>query len=334
MDHKFGHRPTPKNIMSTMDQPSPESETLVLGSHEVESLLSQSPLVDAVARALRAYSDGSAEAPPRVAASTPAGLLAAMPAYLPGVALSTKLITVFPGNHALGRPSHQGLVALFDETDGRLLCLMDAAPITAHRTAAVSTLSALLLARPEAHIVAILGTGVQARAHLDALLASGRFDQVRVAGRHSAPILNWGHPQVQASTDFEAAVTGADVVVCCTNASSPILALSWLRPGCHVISVGTGAELDPPTVGQGAIFVEWRGAVTNPPPAGAVELQGRDPLTVTELGEVLADPRRGRDSGDQITVFKSTGLGVEDSAAARLLYDAARQVGVGRTLQW
>ncbi|HUY55278.1 MAG TPA: ornithine cyclodeaminase family protein [Candidatus Nanopelagicaceae bacterium] len=320
--------------MSELDQPDPEGHTLVLAAHEVERLLRESPLVDAVAQALRAYSDGSAVAPPRVAATTPAGLLAAMPAYLPGVALSTKLITVFPDNQALGRPSHQGIVALFDETDGRLLCLMDAAPITAHRTAAVSALSVALLAQPESHVLAVLGAGVQARSHLDLLLATGRFDQVRIASRHPVPVSNWGHPQVQEATSFEAAVTMADVVVCCTNANSPILAHGWLEPGCHVISVGSGAELDPPTVSQGAVFVEWRGAVTTPPPAGAAELQGRDPLTVTELGEVLADPRRGRDRADRITVFKSTGLAVEDSAAARLVYDAAQRQGVGRNLQW
>lgn len=309
---------------------------LLLSAAEVDRSLAGAPLVEAMAQALSAYSAGVAIAPPRVGAGSPAGMLAAMPAYLPGVALSTKLITVFPGNHSLGRPSHQGLVALFDETDGHLLCLMDAAPITAHRTAAVSALSMRLLARPAPGILTVLGSGVQASAHLAALLKEARFSEVRVAARNlaQAQALAAGHPRTKVLSSFEAAVAGANVVACCTNANAPILAAGWLAPGCHVISVGSGRELDSASLDRAAVFVEWRGAVTSQPPAGAVELQGRDPLQVTELGEVLADPRLGRAFADQITVFKSTGLAVEDSAAARLIYDAAVASGVGRNIPW
>ncbi|MHB1638980.1 MAG: ornithine cyclodeaminase family protein [Candidatus Dormibacteria bacterium] len=318
------------------EPPGDEEQVLLLSGAEVESLLVGSALVDAVAGALRSYSSGSAVAPPRVAASTSGGLLAAMPAYLPGVALSTKLISIFPRNHELGRASHQGVVALFDDEDGRLLCLMNAEPITSRRTPAVSALSVALLARAESRILAVLGAGVQARTHLDAVASIRGFTEIRLAARHPdrAQSLAAGYPRCRVMPTFEAAVTMADVVVCCTGADAPIVKHQWLSPGCHVVSVGTGPELDADTVATGRIFVEWRGAVTSPPPAGAKELQGRDPLSVTELGEVLADPQRGRTAAEQITVFKSTGLGVEDAAAARLVYDAARLKGVGRTCRW
>jgi ornithine cyclodeaminase/alanine dehydrogenase-like protein (mu-crystallin family) len=130
---------------------------------------------------------------------------------------------------------------------------------------------------------------------------------------------------------FEQAVTGADVVCCCTDARQPVLSARWLAPGTHVSSVGGtfGPELDAGTVRAGRVFVEWRGAARNPPPAGAHELQGLDPDTVTEIGEVLAGTRPGRGRDDEITVYKSTGHAVEDAAAARLVDRRARAAGAG-----
>ena len=143
--------------------PTSESGLLVLGGDDVGSLLSGPQLLEALARALQAYSAGEADSPPRIAALAPKGLLAAMPAYLPGQGLAAKLIAVFPGNPTQGRPSHQGLVALFDDRDGRPLCVLDAKQITAVRTAAVSALSVRELARPGAAVLAVLGSGEQAR---------------------------------------------------------------------------------------------------------------------------------------------------------------------------
>ena len=127
---------------------------------------------------------------------------------------------------------------------------------------------------------------------------------------------------------------GADVVACCTDAREPILQRDWLAPGVHVSAVGGtfGRELDDATVAAGRVFVEWRGAVTNPPPTGAHELQGLDPASVTEVGEVIAKTRPGRRSRDEITIYKSTGHAVEDAATARLVFDRARQMGVGTRL--
>jgi ornithine cyclodeaminase/alanine dehydrogenase-like protein (mu-crystallin family) len=151
----------------------------------------------------------------------------------------------------------------------------------------------------------------------------------RTPGRAAA--LAEGHPLARAAASFEEAVAGADVVCCCTDAREPVLKAGWLAPGAHVSSVGGtfGPELDPVTVRSGRVFVEWRGAVTSPPPAGAHDLQGLDPATVTEIGEVLAGTSPGRTAHDQLTVYKSTGHAVEDAAAAELVYRRAVEAGAG-----
>lgn len=317
-------------------QGGPQSGLLILSGQDVASVLAGPELLDPVARALVEYSGGGANSPPRVGAVAPGGWLGAMPAYLASGALAAKLITVFPGNSAQGRSSHQGLVALFDDQDGRPLCVMDARPLTALRTAAVSTLTVRELARPGARVLAVLGGGEQARSHLQLVPTVRAFSQLRLAARRRDQALALAHdfPGCQVLDSFEAAVRGADVVLCCTNSPDPVVRLSWLSPGVHLVSVGTGAEVDEYTLREARLFVEWRGAVTSPPPAGAVELQGLNPDVVTELGEVLAGAKPGRLHGDEVTVFKSTGLGVEDAAAARAVYDAALTRGLGASMPW
>jgi ornithine cyclodeaminase/alanine dehydrogenase-like protein (mu-crystallin family) len=315
---------------------SPDGDVLVLGPTEVAALLPGTDLLEAVAAALIAYSAGSAIAPPRVVAPAGQGLLCAMPAYVPGVALAAKVISVFPQNPALGMPAHQGLIALFDDADGRLVCLMDAATVTGARTAAVSALAANVLASPSASVLTIIGSGVQARAHLASLTAVRRFAEVRVVARERerAKAVSDSYPGSVVWSSVEEALRGADVVACCTAASAPILERGWLEPGCHVLSVGSGPELDPATVNSGEVFVEWRGAVTNPPPVGAGELQGMDPNDVVELGAILGDERPTRKYSQVIRIFKSTGLAVEDAAAARVIFEAAMAVGSGQLLNW
>jgi ornithine cyclodeaminase/alanine dehydrogenase-like protein (mu-crystallin family) len=136
------------------------------------------------------------------------------------------------------------------------------------------------------------------------------------------------------ANSFEEAVSGADVVACCTDARQPVIRRAWLKPGVHVSSVGGtfGPEVDAETVAAARVFVEWRGAAVNAPPAGAHELQGLDPDMITEVGEVLAGTRPGRTSENDITLYKSTGHAVEDAATARLVYDRARSEGVGVSL--
>jgi ornithine cyclodeaminase/alanine dehydrogenase-like protein (mu-crystallin family) len=309
-------------------------DLLYLSRADVEKLLDVDAMLDALAKGFVLYSSGVASVPVRTAARVgDHNLLGVMPGYFPGVALETKLVSVFPANDEHGIPSHQGLIALFDEKDGAPLALMDGTYITAIRTGGSAAVAARLLAREDAHVLAILGAGAQGSSHLATFPRVRDFKEIRIASRNTqrAKSLAESHPRALGVASFEDAVRGADVVACCTDAREPIVERDWLAPGTHLSAVGGtfGPELDRETVDACRVFVEWRGAVTNPPPAGAHELQGRDPASVTELGEVLAGRKPGRQSADEITLYKSTGHAVEDAATARLVYDRARQEGVG-----
>lgn len=309
----------------------------VLAHQDVQRLLDLDEMLRALERAFVELSAGRTNVPPRVAARTENGLLAAMPGYLPGVALGTKLVSVFPANHERGLPSHRGVIALFDETDGAMTALMDASYITAMRTGGAAAVSANILARREARVLAILGAGAQGHSHLATLPLVRTFSEIRLASRNRehAAQLAAKDPRCVVADSFEDAVRGADVVSCCTDAREPILCWKWLKPGAHVTSVGGsfGPELDAETIEAGRVFVEWRGAATHAPPAGAQELQGVDPQELTELGEVLAKRRPGRASDEEITVYKSTGHAVEDAAAARLVLDRAVRENAGQLVE-
>ena len=312
-------------------------ELLYLSRADVERLLDIDAMLDALARALVILSSGITSVPPRTAARIPdLGLMGVMAGYVPGVALEVKLVSVFPANDSRGLPSHQALIALFDESDGAPLALMDGTYITAIRTGGAAAVAARALARNDAKVLAILGAGVQGGSHLETFTPVRDFKEIRVASRDraKATALAARHPRASVATSFEEAVRGADVVACCTDAREPVIRREWLAPGVHVSSVGGtfGPELDSETVAAGKVFVEWRGAALNPPPAGAHELQGLDADKITEVGEVLAGTRPGRTSEHDITVYKSTGHAVEDAATARLVYDRARAEGAGLTL--
>jgi alanine dehydrogenase len=297
---------------------------LVLSQEDVRRLLDVDELIDALADAFVDVSAGRASVPPRVAAFVPEkGLLAAMPGYAAGV-LETKLVSIFPDHE----PSHQALIAVFDPETGTPLALMDGTYITATRTAAASALSTRLLAREDARVLSILGTGVQARSHLDAVTRVRDFEEVRVAGRSREQAEALG---VAVVGSFDAAVREADVVCACTDASAPVLRRAWLASGTHVTSVGAsrdGPELDEGTVRADVLAVESRVAF-EPYPSGAHELQGLDPAAAVELGELVAGTRPGRTSREQITVYKSMGHAAEDAAAARLVYERALREGAG-----
>jgi len=312
-------------------------ELLYLSRADVERLLDIDSMLDALGKALIVFSSGTTSVPPRAGARVgERGILGAMPGYVPGIALEVKLVSVFPANHHHGLPSHQGLIAIFDEDTGAPLAVMDGTYITALRTGGTAAVAARTLARKDASILAILGAGVQGHSHLETFPRIRDFKEIRVASRDvgKAKQLAARHERAVVARSFEAAVRGADVVACCTDAREPILRREWLKPGVHVSSVGGtwGPELDAETIAAGRVFVEWRGAATTPPPAGAIELQGLDPSSLTEVGEVLAGTRPGRQSVEEITVYKSTGHAVEDAAAARLVYDRAKAEGVGISL--
>lgn len=309
----------------------------LISQADVERLLDLDRLIAALAAAFERLSAGAASVPGRTAANTPDGLLGVMPGYLPGAGLEVKLVSVFAGNHARGLPSHQALIALFDDTDGRPLALMDGTTITAVRTGAAAALSARLLGRPDARVLAILGAGVQGLSHLRAMRRVRDFSEIRVASRNPVHAKEFAAADtgVVAARSFEAAVAGADVVCCCTDAAEPILHRAWLSPGAHVTSVGAarrGPELAPDVVQADVLAVESRAAFL-PYPAGAHELQGLDPQAAVELGELIAGTRRGRQGAEDLTVYKSTGHAVEDIAAARLVYEQALAENAGTTVE-
>ena len=228
---------------------------LVLSRREVEELLDLDALVDAVAAAMADLSAGRASMPARTAAhvSERSAFLAVMPAYVPAVgALTTKLVSLFPLNEGTATPTHQALIAIFDPEDGRPVALIDGTHITATRTAAGSALSVRLLARADATTLAILGTGVQARAHAHAVARIAAVEDVRLAGRDAERTVavaaelaeELGRPVRACSTHAEA-LAGAGIVCACTNAAEAVVQREWLSPGAHVTSVGfdpTGAR--------------------------------------------------------------------------------------------
>jgi ornithine cyclodeaminase len=293
---------------------------LVLTRSEVEGLLDLDALLDALAAAHAELSAGQASLVPRVGAfAGQDGILGAMPAYVPSSGLGCKLVTLFPGNR--DRPTHQAVIALFDPATGTPAALMDGTYITAMRTAAAAALAARLLARPDARVLAILGTGVQSRSAQEMFPRARDFAEVRVAGRG----------------EFEEAVRGADVVHATTASPEPVVRFDWLSPGAHVSSVGYGAggsELDPAIVERAdVVVVEQRDSAFAPLPAGAPELAPRGRDGVVELGEIVAGTADGRSSGDQITLYKSVGVAVQDLAAAALVLAAARERGAGQEIE-
>ena len=308
---------------------------LVLSRDEVRRLLDLEQLLEALERVFVELSAGRVSVPPRIAASTERGFLGAMPGYADGI-LETKLVSVFAGNHELGLPSHQAMIALFDHETGKPLALMDGTEITAVRTGAASAVATRALARADARVLAVLGAGVQARSHVDAVTRVRELEEVRVASRdadHAAALA--AEVGGTACASFEEAVSGADIVCACTDSGQPLFPADWLTPGMHVTSVGAsrdGPELDREVVRAGLLAVESRVAF-EPYPAGAHELQGLDPSNAVELGEILAGTRQGRTSPEQVTVYKSTGHAVEDAAAAGLVYHSALEDGAGTEVE-
>lgn len=321
---------------------------LVLSRKDIEALLDLDALVDAVAAAMADLSAGRASMPSRIAAmvSERDALLAAMPAYLPSTgALATKLVSLFPRN--TDRPTHQALIAVFDATDGTPLAVMDGAHITAARTAAGSALSARLLSRPESSTLAILGTGVQARAHAAALVRMRPVRAVRIAGRDPAKARRLAgtlagelgeRVEVTAVASWAEAMAGADIVCAATHSPDPVVQREYVAAGTHIASVGynpAGVEVDVRTVADALVVVESRAAALAPVPAGSNDLQAAieagllSESAVVEIGEIVSGAKPGRTSPVQITLYKSVGVAAQDAAAAALVLEAARAAGAG-----
>jgi ornithine cyclodeaminase len=308
---------------------------LVLTRTDVEELLDLDDLLEALARAHAELASGTVSMPPRIAAFTPDGLLAAMPAYVPSAGLGAKLVTLFPGN--TDRPTHQAVIMLLDPATGTPAALLDGTYITEARTAGAAALAARLLARDDSRVLAILGTGAQARSHAHAFARLRDWEEIRIAGRDPAKAAELAaEVGARAASSFEEAVRGADVVAATTHSKEPVVRRDWLSPGAHVSSVGfpgEGSELDPAIVREATLVVETRAAL-EPPPAGAPELQGLDKSAIhAELGELVAGTRPGRATPGEITLYKSVGVAVQDLAAAALVVAAAGERGAGLEIE-
>jgi alanine dehydrogenase len=293
---------------------------VLLDEDAVRRLLRMEDLIPAMARALADLSAGKVVQPVRLMLPVAEhhGFFATMPAYAAGV-LGAKLVTFYPGNQ--GIPTHHALILLFRPDTGEPLVTMDGRLITEMRTAAVSAVATQRLARPEASVLAILGSGVQAGSHLQALRLVCGFRDVRVWSPRNAGTFadRFG---VRAVGTPEEAVQGADVVVVATSSRTPVLRGEWLSPGTHVNAVGAcrpdWRELDDETLRRARLYVESREAATRE--SGDVIAAGE---VVAEIGEVVSGTRPGRQGAEVVTLFKSVGVAVEDVVTADLVYREA-----------
>ena len=326
------------------------TDVLVLDAPTVRRLLPMDRCIDVMADALAGLARGEAANPLRSIAALPyqQAWLALMPGAqaLPG-AFGVKVISVFPGNHEVGLEAHQGVVLLFEAQHGRPVAIVEASEVTAIRTAAVSGAATRLLAHPDADDLAIIGSGTQARTHLAAMLAVRPVRHVRAWSPTRERLETF---VAQASSDHGIAVTAVDTpeeavrdasLVCTVSgAALPVVRGEWLSPGVHINAVGsalpTARELDAEAVRRSRLFVDRRESALSE--AGDILLAIADGAIdeshiVAELGEVLIGAARGRTDPAQVTLFKSLGLAVEDIAAARAVFEAARADGAGTTVR-
>ena len=341
-------------------RPKTIAMTLLLRESEVRLLFSMEDAIGLMADALRAFSTGRVEQPVRLAMLIPPhdGYLGLMPAQIRGSpadagrlseALGAKAVTFFPHNSARDLPTVLSVVLLWDSATGDLLAMMDGRLITAVRTAATSAAATRVLARPDARVLAILGAGVQARSHLEALALIRPLRQVRIWSRTPASVQRLiaqmpphigGVPLVACATAEDAA-RGADIIVTATSSATPVLAGKWIAPGAHINAVGAPQpnmrELDTAAVQGARLYVDSR--------AGALAESGDVMIPIAEkalgpghiigeVGEVLAGKVSGRTSDKDITLFKSLGMAVEDVAAAQHIYSRALQQGVGQQINF
>lgn len=325
---------------------------LILNEAEVAQLLPTAECTEVMAQALSTLARGEVAQPLRTIFKPDKvkGVLAMMPAFRAGQTpiFGLKAICVFPGNAAKGKDAHQGGVLLFSGETGEPLALANASAITSIRTAAVSAVATRSLAREAASELAIIGAGVQARAHLNALshvrsikrarIASLHFEHARQFAEEMKPGFNF---PVEAVETCEAAVRDADIIVTATNARDPVVRREWISPGTHINAIGTyspiAREIDTATMAAASLFVDRRESALNEAGdyliAAAEGAIGPEHIRA-ELGEVLIGAHPGRTSADEITVFKSLGLAIEDLAAVEYVYHQARERDVGTWVEF
>ena len=321
-------------------------EVLIVNQAEVRRLLPVRDCIDVMARAFAGLARGEATMPLRQILWLPekAGALGLMPAHLSGLgAVGLKAVTFFPRNEGTDIDSHQGAVLLFETGRGRLLAVLDATSLTAVRTAAVSGLATRILAKEDAGDLAMIGSGVEARTHLEAMLAVRRLRRVRVAslsmararayaeresGRHGVPI--------EACATVEEAVRGADIVCTVTSAKEPVVRGEWLSPGAHVNAVGSSVpkarELDSETVARSRFFADHAPSALAEAGDFLIPLENGEiepSHLLGDLGQLVTGQITGRTGPSDVTVFKSVGLAIEDVAGAHHIYTRARAMNAG-----
>jgi ornithine cyclodeaminase/alanine dehydrogenase-like protein (mu-crystallin family) len=312
---------------------------LWLSESDVRAALPMTDLIAAMELALVAFSAGRVVQPVRsvleIGERSFFGLMPALDSE--GSMLGTKLVTVVPENTAKGLPSHQAAIVLFDPASGALLAVADGRYITEARTAAVSAVSVRHMARRDAAVLAIIGSGVQAHSHLEALPLVREFQEIRAWSPNAARLQQFvaGH-NVRPCDSAESAIRDAGVVVLATSSTTPVIDDAWVAPGTHVIAVGacrpTHREADPRLVARALVVVDSRAAAMQE--SGDILLAIGEGLIApdhihAELGEVASGARPGRQHNDQITLFKSLGLAIEDVVSAGLAYRRALAAGHG-----
>jgi len=316
---------------------------LILSQSEVERLLPIEECIPVMEQALAALARGEVYQPLRqvIRAPNAGGFLGLMPAYWRAYGL--KAVCVFPENPKRGLDTHLGAVLLYDGATGGLLAVMNASAITAIRTAAVTAVATKLLAREDAAELAMVGSGVQARAHLLAMAAVRPIRSARIAGKEVASASRMASEMservkfpLHPAGSVEEAVRGASLIVTATSSHQPVLRREWISAGAHINLVGSSIpsarEADGPTMKAGSLFVDRRESTLNESGDYLYALRegaiAEDHIRA-EIGEVLTGSKKGRGSRDEITIFKSLGLAVEDLASAAYLYEKAQSSGVG-----
>ncbi len=314
---------------------------LILGEHEVEQLLTMRECIRVMDEALADLARGKVANPLRnmVRAEGAAGFLGLMPAYRGDFGL--KEICVFPENPKRGLDTHLGCVILHDGETGAPKAIMNASAITAIRTAAVSAVATKLLAREDAHVLAILGAGVQAKSHLEAIPLVRKIDAVRIFSRTEEKARKLATGNRKLTRSAEEAVRGADIVVTATSSREPVINKEWISPGTHINAVGssvrTSREIDSATMAAASLFIDRRESTVNESGDYLMALQegaiGQGHIRA-ELGEILIGKAKGRTSAAEITLFKSLGLAVEDLASAQFLFGEAQRRGTGTWVEF
>jgi len=317
----------------------------VLSENDVAAVLPMRDAIAAVDTTLRAQSAATVHQPPRVAIRTSAGMFGSMPCAIEGTGLGAKLVTFFPGNARHALHTHHAAIVLFDPENGQPLALVDGRLITEMRTAATSAVATRALAVEGADVVAVLGTGVQSRSHVDALSEIGMIRELRVWGRTPAralALVDWalarGIRALQSATVAEA-THGAQIICTVTPSQAPILESYDVDPGTHVNAVGSSAphmqELATALVGRSRLFVDTvEGAMTEAGDILGAIREGALPSTpeMVRLCDVVAAKAPGRQVRDEVTIFKSLGMAIEDIACASLAYERAKARGLGGSI--